>query len=50
MDELERTRMEAASLRQELTVLRQAHDITLLELAEAKEGEARYRKLNDALV
>lgn len=30
MDELERTKLEVLSLKQELTVLRQTHEITLL--------------------
>lgn len=38
MDELERTKLEVLSIKQELTVLRRAHDVTLLELAEAREG------------
>lgn len=38
MDELERTKLEVLSLKQELSVLRQAHEVVLLELGEAREG------------
>lgn len=38
MDELERTKLEVQSLKQELSALRQAYEVTLLELAEAREG------------
>ena len=30
--------------------MRQTHELTLIELAEARDSEEKYRKLNDALV
>ena len=43
-------KLELQSLRQELKALRETHEITILELAESRDNEQKYKKLNDMLV